>query len=216
MSPFDTLQTAPNAPSCRLDTATFIPPREKLPPPLSIILRAAERAVGGSLSGLRALAHYPKALIGAGLLEATVCHGDRAVSKRLLALVRLTVSYAVSCPFCVDLNGADFRKLGITEDELAALRGEIDPETTGFSEAERAAIAYARAVTATPVRISDAEADRLSGAVGNRGFAIIAATAAQVNFWARLLQGLGAPPSFVAEDAAPLRLERYANPNRRQ
>jgi AhpD family alkylhydroperoxidase len=207
---------SPDAPSCRLDTATFIPPRKDMPLPLSAVLRAAERAVGGPLIGLRALAHYPKALIGAGLLEATVCHGDRAAPKRLLALVRLTVSYAVSCPFCVDLNGADFRKLGITDDELAALRGEIDPEATGFSEAERAAIAYARAVTATPVRISDAEADRLSGAVGNRGFAIIAATAAQVNFWARLLQGLGAPPSFVAEDAAPLRLERYANPNRRQ
>ena len=204
-------------PACRLDTATFVPPRERLPPPFSLAFKLAERRIGGPLGGLRALAHYPPALVGAGLLEAFVCHGDKDAPPRLLALVRLAVSYAVSCPFCVDLNGADFRSLGIREEELAALRGEADPEgMSGFSEGEKAAVAYARAVSATPVRISDAEADRLSAALGTRGFVIVASTAAQVNFWARLLQALGAPPAFVAADPGALALERFANPRRDQ
>lgn len=201
---------------CRLDAATFIAPPRHLPWLLRPVLALAEKVIGGKLAGLRALAHYPKTLVGAGLLEAFICHKDRAASPRLLALVRLAVSYAASCPFCVDLNGANFRKFGIVEEELAALRGERDIEgVPSLREAERAAIAYARAVSETPVRVSDDQAERLIAAVGERGFAIVVSTAAQVNFWARLLQGMGAPPAFIALEAPPLALERTANPRRR-
>jgi alkylhydroperoxidase family enzyme len=179
------------------------------------MLAAAERRIGGPLTGLRVLARYPKALFGAGLLEAFTAHDEADAPRRLLALVRLRVSYNVSCPFCVDLNGQDFRQIGILDEELEALRGERDPEAVGtFSEAEKAAVAYAVAMSATPVRVSEGAASRLSAALGERGFVIVAATAAQVNFWARLLQGLGAPPAGVASDPETLALERFANPLR--
>lgn len=176
-------------------------------------MRAVERKLGGRMEGLRVLAHYPKALVGAGLLESFIAHDEKETPLRLLALVRLTVSYAVSCPFCVDLNGHDFREIGISGEELEAIRGDRDPEALEtLSEAERAAIAYASAVSATPVRVTEAAAARLVSAVGERGFVIVASTAAQVNFWARLLQGLGAPPAGLAADPETLAVVRYVNP----
>ena len=204
-------------PRCSLNAPPFVPPRDPLPFPLGALLQAAERKSGGRLEGLRVLAHYPKALVGAGLMEAFVAHDEAETPRRLLALVRLCVSYVVSCPFCVDLNGQDFREIGISEAELAAVRGERDPEATeSLSEAERAAIAFSKAVSATPVRVSEELAFRLVQAVGERGFVVVASTAAQVNFWARLLQGLGAPPSGIASDPETLALERFANPLRKR
>lgn len=198
---------------CRLYAPPFVPPRDPLPFPLGTMLKAVEKKLGGRMDGLRVLARYPKALVGAGLLESFIAHEETETPLRLLALVRLTVSYAVSCPFCVDLNGHDFRKIGISAEELEAIRRDRDPETVAsLSEAERAAIAFAAAVSATPVRVTEKEASRLSAAVGERGFVIVAATAAQVNFWARLLQGLGAPPAGIASDPETLAVSRYINP----
>jgi alkylhydroperoxidase family enzyme len=197
---------------CYLNAAPFVPPPDPLPFPFGAMIAAAERKIGGRMDGMRVLAGYPKALIGAGLMEAFVAHDEPDAPRRLLALVRLRVSYEVSCPFCIDLNGQDFGEVGISADELAALRGDRDPEeTASFSEAEKAAIAFAGAVSRTPVRVSERAAARVSAALGARGFVIVAATAAQVNFWARLFQGLGAPPSGVAADPQTLALERFAN-----
>ncbi len=199
--------------ACLLFAPPFVPPRERLPFPLGPIMNAVERKLGGRMEGLRVLAHYPKALVGAGLMESFIAHDENETPQRLLALVRLTVSYTVSCPFCVDLNGHDFREIGISAEELEAIRGDRDAESVAsLSEAERAAIAYAAAVSATPVRVTDAEASRLSAAVGDRGFVIVASTAAQVNFWARLLQGLGAPPAGIAADPETLAVSRFVNP----
>ena len=203
--------------SCPLDPPPFIPPREKLPFPIGLLLDLAESRIGRRLLGLRALAWYPKALIGAGLLEAFVAHDDKKASRRLLALVRLRVSYLASCPFCIDMNGSGFSEAGVAEAELAALRGEASPVSVGtFSEAELAALDFTDSVCTTPVRVSEETAARLLSAVGPRGFAIIAATAAQVNFWARLFQGLGAPPSGLAAFPRKLALESYANPLRKR
>lgn len=200
-----------DGPACRASTTLFVPPPDPLPFPFNLLMPLAERKIGGRLEGLRALSRYPKALVGAGLLEACIAVDEKDAPRRLLALVRLKVSYEVACPFCVDLNGADFGEAGIAAEELEALRRERDPETVPtFSEAEKAAIAFAEAACATPIRVSGEAAARVVAALGERGFVIVAATAAQVNFWARLLQGLGAPPAGVASDPAALALQRYA------
>jgi hypothetical protein len=43
----------------------------------------------------------------------------------------------------------------------------------------------------------------------DRAFTIIAATVAQVNFWARLIQGLGVSEAGFSEDLELLELERF-------
>ncbi len=59
--------------------------------PLGRLLAAAERRVGSRLEGLRVLAHCPKALIGAGLLEAFVAHDDADAPRRTVPAIRMAL-----------------------------------------------------------------------------------------------------------------------------
>ena len=72
--------------------------------------------------------------------------GPGSVERRTKELVYLTVSYTNRCAFCTASHVTTGRKAGISEDELKALdAGRYE----GFSEAERAAIQYARELTQT-------------------------------------------------------------------
>jgi AhpD family alkylhydroperoxidase len=71
------------------------------------------------------------------------------VSQRALDLVHLRTSQINGCSFCVDMGSRELKKAGETDDRLfsvAAWRG-----APYFTEAERAALALAEAVT----RLSD-------------------------------------------------------------
>ncbi|MDW3683534.1 carboxymuconolactone decarboxylase family protein [Cupriavidus sp. CV2] len=63
----------------------------------------------------------------------------------LLDLVRLRVSQINGCPYCVDLHSARARKDGEMAARLEML--EVWRETTLYTDRERAALAWAEAVT---------------------------------------------------------------------
>ncbi len=175
-----------------------VPPPEPPPWYLRPFLWLAEKIAGQPLVPARVLSWYPKAAVGAGLLEAFVAHGGddatgRELSTRLLKLVRLRVSFALHCPFCIEMNGAELDQAGITPDEVRTLqRG--DAELDRFSPAERAALVYAdhgcRAPLVFPENVTQAVADHFTP----RQIVILATTIAQVNYWGRMIQALGLPP----------------------
>lgn len=68
-----------------------------------------------------------------------------SLEKPLRELVRLRVSQINGCAYCVDMHAADARKGGESERRLSTL--VTWRETTFFSERERAAMAWAEAVT---------------------------------------------------------------------
>ncbi|HUX38228.1 MAG TPA: carboxymuconolactone decarboxylase family protein [Rectinemataceae bacterium] len=210
---------------------TYIKPPRRLPLLLRLSLALVERRLGKSLVANRILAWYPKAFWGSGILEALVAHGrrekrggggrngdggrddgdDRELPRRLLKLIRMQVSFAVSCPFCIDMNSKEFSGEGITEDEILALRDIKSPtEVPSLSAAERAALAYARSISATPVAFEAAMIEELKRHFSERAIVIIASTAAQVNFWARLIQSFGATPAGFTTDCSILDLEAYS------
>ncbi len=146
----------------------------------------------------RILAWYPKAAIGSGVMEALVAHADGQMDKRMLKLIRMAASHAVSCPFCVDMNSYEYRLNGISDEEAQALRGDIEVVPT-FSEREKLAILYTRLISSTPLKFNPEIVERVRSAFSEREFVILVSTAAQVNFWARLIQGLGIPPAGFGE-----------------
>jgi len=158
----------------------------------------SEKIMGKPMLPARILAWYPKAAIGSGALEALVAHEDGAMDKRMLKIIRMTVSYAVACPFCVDMNSYEHRKYGITDEETEALRGDVE-RARSFSEREKLAIAYARAISQTPLKFQPELVEKVKTAFNEREFVILAVTAAQVNYWARLIQALGIPPAGFGE-----------------
>lgn len=146
----------------------------------------------------RILAWYPKVAIGSGVMEALVAHEDGRMGKRMLKLIRMTASNAVACPFCVDMNSYEYRKYGITDEEATSLCGDFEQVAT-FSEREKLAITYTRLISATPLKFHPDIVAKVKAAFTEREFVILVSTAAQVNFWARLIQGLGIPPAGFGE-----------------
>jgi len=172
----------------------FIAQPKRIPFFLKIGIWLSERITGKIMLPARILTWYPKAAIGSGIIEALVAHEDGAMDQRMLKLIRMTASIATACPFCIDMNSHEYRQHGITEEEAASLRGDYESVST-FSEREKLAIAYTRVISQTPLKFHPDLVDKVKAAFTEREFVILASTAAQVNYWARLIQALGIPPA---------------------
>lgn len=177
---------------------TFIPQPSKIPLLLKLGILISEKITGRIMLPPRILSWYPKAAIGSGIMEALVAHEDGRMDKRMLKLIRMTASYAVACPFCVDMNSYEYRNFGITDEEAESLRGDFE-KVNSFSEREKLAITYTRLISATPLKFPPDIVEKVKAEFNEREFVILVSTAAQVNFWARLIQGLGIPPAGFGE-----------------
>jgi alkylhydroperoxidase family enzyme len=174
----------------------FIDQPKKISWPLKLGIWFAEKTTGKIMLPARILAWYPKAAIGSGVLESLVAHYDGLLDERMLKLVRMTASFSAACPFCVDMNSHEHESVGITNDEVLALRGMIDLENVpSFSAREKLAIQYARMISQTPLKFYPDFIELLKENFSEREIVILASTAAQVNYWARLIQALGIPPA---------------------
>ena len=176
----------------------FIKPPERIPFLLKLGIWVSEKITGKIMLPARILAWYPKAAIGSGVMESLVAHEDGQMNERMLKLIRMAASYAAACPFCVDMNSHEHRRVGITDEEAESLRGDIE-KVESFSEREKLAITYARVISQTPLKFHPDLVERVRSAFTEREFVILASTAAQVNYWARLIQALGIPPAGFGE-----------------
>ncbi len=174
----------------------FIDPPQKIPWMLRLGIWIAEKITGKVMLPARILAWYPKAAVGSGVLEGLVTHQDGKLDRRMLKLVRMAASFAVECPFCIDMNSHQFAAEGVSAAEVEALRGWTPLEQPGsFSEREKLAIAYTRLVSQTPLKFDPVFMKQMTSHFNERELVILASTAAQVNYWARLIQALGIPPA---------------------
>lgn len=187
----------------------FVNPPARMPFPWGWVLGLVERRLGKPLLANRILGWSPRTLAGSGLMEALVVHDDAEVPRRLLKLVRLFVSFRVSCPFCIDLNGHGYTDEGVTSEEVRALADGTFAHLASVTDQEKAALAYAACLTATPVRIPGAVVTAMNEHFSDKAFTILAATTAQVNFWARMIQGLGVQEAGFCEEATLFDLDRF-------
>lgn len=178
----------------------FIDPPRNIAPMLRLGIWFSEKVTGKVMLPARILAWYPRAAIGSGLLESFVAHQDGNMNKRMLKLVRMTASFAAACPFCIDMNSHEYEAAGINANEVLALHGLVELEyISTFSARERLAIQYARVVSQTPLKFTPDLIQQVKANFTEREMVILAATAAQVNYWARLIQALGIPPAGFSE-----------------
>ncbi len=179
----------------------FINPPSKVSFFLKIGIWISKKVTGKDLIVAKLLAWYPKAALGSALLESFVAHKDKEISERILKLVRMQASFSASCPFCVDMNSFEFEKQQITEEELKALQGIKNPsEVASFSKREQLAMEYASYISKTPLSFQKEFIDEIKNHFNEREIVILASTAAQVNYWARLIQALGIPPAGFCDN----------------
>jgi AhpD family alkylhydroperoxidase len=98
---------------------------------------------------------------GAPTFSKAIAHLDHAATKeldrvdfdhRLRELLRLRVSQLNGCAYCVDMHTQTARAVGETDQRLAAI--PVWRETGFFTDAERAALAFARPWCAWPTATS--------------------------------------------------------------
>jgi alkylhydroperoxidase family enzyme len=178
----------------------FIEPPRRISLLLRLGIWFSEKIAGRMMLPARILAWYPKAALGSGILESLVAHHDGLLDERMLKLVRMAASFAAACPFCIDTNSYEHEFLGINTNEVLALRGQVELESVStFSMRERLAIEYARLVSQTPLKFHPDFIEQIKVNFDEREMVILASTAAQVNYWARLIQALGIPPAGFSE-----------------
>lgn len=174
----------------------FIQPPVKIPFLLKIGIWFTKKATGRDLLPARLLAWYPKAAYGSGALEALVAHHDGNLDERMLKIVRIQASFAAACPFCIDMNSFKYEETHITKDELLVLQGRKSAaEVPTFSQRELLAMQYAKLISQTPLQFPRDFIEEFKRHFNEREMVILASTAAQVNYWARLIQALGIPPA---------------------
>ena len=181
----------------------FIEPPQKIPFYLRIGIWVSKRITGKDMLPGKILAWYPKAAVGSGVLESLVAHHDGNLDERMLKIVRIQASFAAACPFCIDMNSFKYEESGITQEELSALQGRIElAAIDSFSKREKLASQYARLISQTPLQFPGEFIAELKQHFTEREMVILASTAAQVNYWARLIQALGIPPAGFTNECA--------------
>jgi len=127
----------------------------------------------------------PEAMQALNALKASA--ENAGVAPNLFTFIELRVSQINGCSVCVDMHSRQLRKAGEPEERIATVAAWRD--TPYFTDAERAALALAEAVT----RLSDRE-DPVSDAVWNeaanhydeRALGAIVIVIADINVWNRL------------------------------
>ncbi len=174
----------------------FIAPPQKIPFYIRIGIWITRRITGMDLLPAKLLAWYPRAAIGSGVLEALIAHNEPGVDERLLKLVRMQASFAVACSFCIDMNSYESAAHQITADHVAVMQGRAPIESVSlFSPREKLALEYTKRISQTPLKFPPELIAQLTTNFSERELVILATTAAQVNYWARVIQALGVPPA---------------------
>ena len=170
------------------------------PPHPPIILKLgfwlARKITGRDMLPARILAWVPQTALAAGALESLAIHSLGRMDTRMLKLIRLSASFAAACPFCIDMNSYQSESAGLSAQEMLDLRLQKPVDEMGtLTRPEQLAIAYARLITATPLMFHPEFIAELKTIFSEAEIVTIASTAAQVNYWARLIQALGIPPA---------------------
>lgn len=132
-----------------------------------VMYRFARRKVGEVPEPFAVSAHHPGILIAAGVHELIA---ERASTKLPAAVRELAVyrtAWTIGCSWCVDFGTMLQRLDGLNIDRLR----HIDDYRTSphYTDDERAAIAYADSMTATPMTVTDEQVADLERRFGKAG-----------------------------------------------
>ena len=112
------------------------------------------RKYGAVLDSALLWARAPKLFLGVAVLYGMIDRKSSPLDPALRSLVTVRVSQINWCRFCVDLNSATLLKRGVAPAKIEALDDWRASEQ--FEARERAALAYAEAITRTDRQVDEA------------------------------------------------------------
>jgi alkylhydroperoxidase family enzyme len=145
---------------------------EPLPPTRAGLLtramyRVAKRRYGQVPEPLAVVAHHRKLMITSAVHESLADWASKTLPVSVRQLAVLWTARKIGCSWCVDFGSMLQRLDGLDSDRLK----DIDnyATSTAFSDDERAAIAYADAMTADPHTVTDEQVADLQRRFGDAG-----------------------------------------------
>jgi AhpD family alkylhydroperoxidase len=126
-----------------------------------------------------------------GLMKISSFIGSSNLDPKLLHMLEYRVSQINGCAYCLDMHHKDAIHAGETEQRLHGLPAWR--ESPWYSEAERAALQFAEALT-TRCEADDATYEALTRHFSKEQIATLALTVATINSWNRLNQAFRTTP----------------------
>jgi alkylhydroperoxidase family enzyme len=142
-------------------------PPDRAPLWIRAIYRYAKRRFGEVPEPFAVAAHHPRLLIAGSVHQTALEHASRKLPANVRDLALYWTARKIGCAWCVDFGAMLQRLEGLDVDRLA----EIDNYSTSprYTEDERAAIAYADAMTTDPHTVTDEQVAGLRGRFGDAG-----------------------------------------------
>ena len=154
-----------------------------------LIYRITKRQLGEVPEPLAVAAHHPRLLFANAVHEAMLGSASKALPANVRELAVFWTARAIGCSWCVDFGSMLQRLDGL---DVERLRNIDDYATSpAFSDDERAAIAYADAMTTDPHSITDEQVADLRTRFGDAGVLELSYQVGVENLRARMYSALG-------------------------
>jgi AhpD family alkylhydroperoxidase len=153
------------------------------------VYRVARRRYGAVPEPVTVAAQHPRLLLAGLRHETAFGRAARVLPASLRDLAVYRVAVRLGCSWCVDFGTMLQRLAGLDVDRLA----EIDhyPDSPRFTEVEKLALAYADAMTDSPVSVTDEQVAELDARLGHAGVVELTYAIALENMRARTNSALG-------------------------
>ena len=179
---------------CRLTGMTPKPRLEPLPPKrANRLLRAmywySKRRFGEVPEPVAVVAHHPRLLVAYAVHETMLQSASRKLPTSVRELAVLWTARTIGCSWCVDFGSMLLRLDGLDVERLKDI--ENYATSPRFTDDERAAIAYADAMTTDPHSVTDDQVADLRTRFGESGVVELTYQIGIENMRARMNTALG-------------------------
>lgn len=168
-----------------------------------LIFWIQRRRYGAVLEPSRLWGRTPKVFTALALLYGALDRRTSPIEPLLRALVIVRVSQINWCAFCVDINSATVLERGADRNKLADL-AEFE-NSVRFDEREKAALAYAEAITYSNVQPTSAHFERLRAHFDEDAIIELTALIAFQNLSSKFNAALGVQAQGFCSMAPPAR-----------
>jgi alkylhydroperoxidase family enzyme len=157
--------------------------------PTRLFYRIAKRRFGEVPEPFAVLANNGKVLVTAAVHESIAGKTCTTLPSNIREIAVYRTARTVGCSWCIDFGAMLMRLEGLNLDKLQ----HIDEFETSplYSDDERAAIAYADAMTATPPTVTDEQVTDLTNRFGAAGLVELTYQVALENSRSRSFSALG-------------------------
>jgi alkylhydroperoxidase family enzyme len=162
---------------------------KKAPLVTRLMWRYAKRRYGEVPEPFTIYAHHTGLLIAAAAHEGMLEKASRTLPANIRELAVYWTARRIGCSWCVDFGSMLMRMEGL---DMARLK-DVDEYATSplFSDDERAAIAYAEAITTDPHTVTDEQVEDLRRRFGDKGVMELTYQIGVENMRARMNTALG-------------------------